>query len=225
MLEDAAEVTSGAIPNLTAVAAKGKDAVVLSFYQQPGADAVEIGKSVKAAIALTEGPFDITIKPYYDQSELVVASEHRVRDPIGIGIGIGAAFAALILETLGALALILSGLYVLNAYFAGLSSLAAFVIATLATTPSKNAQLTSLFTLLRVGGRYPLPFLGLNGVHRTGHAALRELARAHEGGDALVPPGTNRKLTGLSAPISRFTPHPQWVSFRSAPTIAMSGKT
>lgn len=92
-LEDVAEVTSGAIPNLTAVAANGKDAVLLNFYQQPGADTVAIGKSVKAAIALTEVPSDITITPYYDQSELVVASEHSVRDAIGIG----AAFAALIL--------------------------------------------------------------------------------------------------------------------------------
>jgi CzcA family heavy metal efflux pump len=92
-LEDVAEVKSGVVPNWTTVAANGRKAVLLNVYQQPGADTVAIVKNVKAAIAQANIPTDITIKPYYDQSELVVSSEHSVRDAIAIG----AAFAALIL--------------------------------------------------------------------------------------------------------------------------------
>jgi CzcA family heavy metal efflux pump len=92
-LEDVAEVKAGVVPQWTTVVANGQDAVLLNFYQQPGANTVAIVKNVKTGIAKANVPADIKITPYYDQSELVVASEHSVRDAIGIG----AAFAALIL--------------------------------------------------------------------------------------------------------------------------------
>ncbi len=92
-LEDVADVKRGVVPNWTTVVANGQNSVLLNFYQQPGADTVSIVKNVKAAIAKAGVPSDIQITPYYDQSELVIASEHSVRDAIGIG----AVFAALIL--------------------------------------------------------------------------------------------------------------------------------
>ncbi len=92
-LEDVAEVKTGVVPQWTTVVANGQDAVLLNVYQQPGANTVAIVANVKAGIAKANVPADIEITPYYDQSELVVASEHSVRDAIGIG----AAFAALIL--------------------------------------------------------------------------------------------------------------------------------
>ena len=92
-LEDVAEVTRGVVPQWTTVTANGGDAVLVNVYQQPGANTVAIVKGVRARLAKVAIPADIEIKPYYDQSELVVASEQSVRDALLIG----AAFAALVL--------------------------------------------------------------------------------------------------------------------------------
>ena len=92
-LEDVADVKRGTVPQWTTVTANGSDAVLINIYQQPGANSVAIVKDVKARLATLAVPADIQIKPYYDQSELVIASEHSVRDAIVIG----AIFAALVL--------------------------------------------------------------------------------------------------------------------------------
>ncbi|MEO8628511.1 MAG: efflux RND transporter permease subunit, partial [Betaproteobacteria bacterium] len=92
-LEDVATVERGTVPKWTTVTANGSDAVLINVFQQPGANSVAIVKDVTARLATLKVPADIQIKPYYDQSELVVASEHSVRDAIVIG-GI---FAALVL--------------------------------------------------------------------------------------------------------------------------------
>ena len=92
-LEDVADVRRGTVPEWTTVTANGSNAVLLDVFQQPAANSVAIVKEVKARLAALKVPADIQIKPYYDQSELVVASEHSVRDAIVIG----AIFAALVL--------------------------------------------------------------------------------------------------------------------------------
>lgn len=92
-LEDVADVQAGTVPQWTTVTANGSDAVLINVFQQPGANSVAIVADVKARLETLKAPADIQIKPYYDQSELVVASEHSVRDAIVIG----AVFAALVL--------------------------------------------------------------------------------------------------------------------------------
>lgn len=92
-LDDVADVRRGTIPQWTTVTANGSDAVLVNVFQQPAANSVAIVKEVRARLAALKVPADIQIKPYYDQSELVVASEKSVRDAIVIG----AIFAALVL--------------------------------------------------------------------------------------------------------------------------------
>ena len=92
-LADVAEVTSGVAPQWTTVTANGGDAVLVNVYQQPGANTVAIAQGVRARLAEVTIPADVEVRPYYDQSELVLASERSVRDAIAIG----AAFAALVL--------------------------------------------------------------------------------------------------------------------------------
>ncbi|MCC6543596.1 MAG: efflux RND transporter permease subunit [Nitrospirae bacterium] len=94
-LGDVADVHSGYIPQWSRVTANGRDAVLMNVMQQPGDNTVAIVRSVRARLSDFSGqiPADISIKPYYDQSELVVSSAISVRDAILIG----AALAALIL--------------------------------------------------------------------------------------------------------------------------------
>lgn len=92
-LEDVAEVKRGTVPEWTTVTANGAEAVLVNVFQQPGANTVAIAQEVKARVAAFAVPADIQIKPYYDQSELVLASEKSVRDAIVIG----AIFAAVVL--------------------------------------------------------------------------------------------------------------------------------
>ena len=92
-VQDIATVRRGTVPQWTTVTANGKNAVLLNVYQQPGANTVAIVQGVDARLAKAQVPGDIRVAPYYDQSELVVASEHSVRDAIAIG----AVFATVVL--------------------------------------------------------------------------------------------------------------------------------
>ncbi|MGF6936752.1 CzcA family heavy metal efflux pump [Paraburkholderia sp. UCT70] len=92
-LGDVADVRRDTVPEWTTVTANGSDAVLVNVFQQPGANTVAITQEVKAAVAAFTVPADIQIKPYYDQSKLVLASEKSVRDAIAIG----AIFAAAVL--------------------------------------------------------------------------------------------------------------------------------
>lgn len=92
-VRNVAQVRRGTVPQWRTVTADGQRAVLLNVYQQPGADTVAIVHDVKARLAKLKVPADIKIAPWYDQSELVLASEHSVRDAILIG----AAFATVVL--------------------------------------------------------------------------------------------------------------------------------
>jgi len=85
-LANVAEVTQGTMPEWTTVTSGGGDAVLLNVYQQPGASTVALVKDVQAKLAQVAVPVGIRIKPYYDQSELVLASETSVRDAVLIGM-------------------------------------------------------------------------------------------------------------------------------------------
>ncbi len=92
LLEDVAIVESATMPQWTRVTADGENAVLLSIYQQPGSNSVQIANDVKARLAAYQAqlPPGVKIANWYDQSQLVVASASSVRDAILIGIGLAA---------------------------------------------------------------------------------------------------------------------------------------
>ena len=108
-LEDIANVQLGTMPQWTRVNAQGKDAVLVNIKQQRGANTVSIVRDVRQRIAELKKtlPNDITITPYYDQSELIVASASSVRDAILIGAALAAVILLLFLRN-GRITLIVS---------------------------------------------------------------------------------------------------------------------
>jgi multidrug efflux pump subunit AcrB len=87
-LADVATVGEGIAPNYTAVTANGHPAVLLNINRQFDANTVEVVDEVKAELAAmrTQIPKDVKVAPFYDQSLLVSASIHSVRDAILIGL-------------------------------------------------------------------------------------------------------------------------------------------
>ena len=87
-LSDIADVQLGTEPQWTRVAADGRDAVLININQQPGGNLVQIAHDIKEQLAAHADlvPKDVRIANWYDQSELVVASAHSVRDVIVIGV-------------------------------------------------------------------------------------------------------------------------------------------
>ena len=99
-LSDIGSVRLQPAQQFTRSTADGHDAVLFNVYQQPGGNTVEIAKGVRAALA-AEGariPQGITIKNWYDQSDLIVASATSVRDAVLIGVALAALVLLLFLR-------------------------------------------------------------------------------------------------------------------------------
>ncbi len=94
-LGDVATVTEGTTPQWTRVTADGHDAVIFQVHQQPGGNTVQIAEEIKTKLAdyQKQLPSGVKIANWYDQSELILASEKSVRDSILVGV----LFAVLIL--------------------------------------------------------------------------------------------------------------------------------
>lgn len=94
-LSDVATVTEGTTPQWTRVTADGHDAVIFQVHQQPGGNTVKIAEEIKSKLAdyQKQLPSGAKIANWYDQSELILASEKSVRDSILVGV----VFAVLIL--------------------------------------------------------------------------------------------------------------------------------
>src|ERR1700712_3076007 len=86
-LADVASVRQGSEPQWTRVTADGRPAVLLSIYQQPGSNSVQIAADVAASLRplSSQLPPGVRLSNWYDQSELVLASVSSVRDAILIG--------------------------------------------------------------------------------------------------------------------------------------------
>jgi CzcA family heavy metal efflux pump len=91
-LADIADVEQVAVPEWTRVTADGRDAVLLSVYQQPGSNSVRIAADIKARLAAYQAqlPAGVRLANWYDQSQLVVASATSVRDAVLIGVVLSA---------------------------------------------------------------------------------------------------------------------------------------
>lgn len=101
-LEDVADVRLAVAPEWTRINADGKDAVLVNILQQRGASTVAITAEVRARLLQLAGrlPADVHIKPYYDQSELIVAAAGSVRDAILIGAVLAGVILMLFLRNL-----------------------------------------------------------------------------------------------------------------------------
>lgn len=101
-LADVGSIETSSVPQFTRVTADGSDAVLISIYQQPGSNSVQIAAMVKARLAALQPqlPPGITVANWYDQSDLVTASAASVRDAILIGAGLAAGVLLLFLRNL-----------------------------------------------------------------------------------------------------------------------------
>ena len=88
LLEDVATVEASTEPQWVRVTADGRDAVLFQVYQQPGSNTVQIAAGIKEKLEEEKKrlPNDLEISNWYDQSELIVSSEHSTRDAVIIGI-------------------------------------------------------------------------------------------------------------------------------------------
>ncbi len=101
-LRDVATIAHGAVPEWIRVTADGQDAVLISIYQQPGSNSVQIAADVRQAFAALKPqlPPGIVVASWYDQSDLVVASAASVRDAILIGAVLAAGVLLVFLRSL-----------------------------------------------------------------------------------------------------------------------------
>src|SRR5438477_10849057 len=97
LLDDVATVEHSSEPQWVRVTADGHDAVLFQVYQQPSGNTVAIARSIKAKLREIQKqiPEGVKIADWYDQSDLIIASEHSTRDAILIGMVL-AAFVLLI---------------------------------------------------------------------------------------------------------------------------------
>lgn len=85
---DVAKVTLDVEPQYVRVTADGKDAVLLSIYQQPNGNSVQIARDVKRRLAAyaPQMPADVKLANWYDQTRLVIGAAGSVRDAMLIGV-------------------------------------------------------------------------------------------------------------------------------------------
>src|SRR5213595_154544 len=97
LLEDVAQIEHSSEPQWIRVTADGHDAVLFQVYQQPTGNTVEIASGIKAKLRemTKQIPDGVKIADWYDQSDLITASEYSTRDAVLIGIVL-AAFVLLI---------------------------------------------------------------------------------------------------------------------------------
>ena len=99
-VRDIAEVKASAAPQWIRVTADGRDAVLVNVYQQPGGNTVKIARAVQAAFAKAQaqGPADMRVKAWYDQSDLILESASSLRNAIVIGVLLAGAVLLLFLR-------------------------------------------------------------------------------------------------------------------------------
>lgn len=85
-VSDVATVRMGVEPQWTRVSEDGRPAVLFNVYEQPDGNAVAIAAEVRARLAAFGLPHGVTLRKWYDQSELVTEAAASVRDAIAIGL-------------------------------------------------------------------------------------------------------------------------------------------
>ncbi len=98
-----ASVSNSVMPVYTVVTANGKPAVLLNIYRQPASNTVDVANAVHTEIANLQKdlPPGVDIRPFYDQSELVIESIQSVRDAILLGLVLASLIMVLFLRDWG----------------------------------------------------------------------------------------------------------------------------
>lgn len=91
-VRDVAKVEAQGAPQWIRVTSDGRDAVLVQVYQQRGGNTVQIVHDVAKVMAKAraEGPADMKVSTWYDQSELITGSASGLRDAIVIGVVLAA---------------------------------------------------------------------------------------------------------------------------------------
>jgi CzcA family heavy metal efflux pump len=99
-VRDVAEVKAAAAPQWIRVTADGRDAVLVQVYQQPGGNTVQIARDTRGAFQRlkAQGPADMQVKAWYDQSDLILESASSLRNAIIIGVILAALVLLLFLR-------------------------------------------------------------------------------------------------------------------------------
>ncbi len=102
-IKDVASVNNSVMPVYTVVTANGKPAVLLNIYRQPNSNTVDVAKAVHTEIANLKKdlPPGVDVRPFYDQSELVIDSIASVRDAILLGLILASLIMVLFLRDWG----------------------------------------------------------------------------------------------------------------------------
>jgi multidrug efflux pump subunit AcrB len=92
LLTDVATIEQSNEPEWVRVTADGHDAVLFQVYQQPGGNTVQIARDIKAKLESLHNqiPEGVHLANWYDQSELILASNSSARDAVLIGVGLAA---------------------------------------------------------------------------------------------------------------------------------------
>ncbi|MEJ0092836.1 MAG: efflux RND transporter permease subunit [Methylocella sp.] len=134
-LRDIATIRDGVVPQWLRVVEDGRPAVLFNVYEQPDGNAVQIAADVKTALAGFSLPAGVTMKNWYDQSELVVQSATSVRDAVVIGLSLAGLVLWLFLRSLRLMSMALIA-----------------VAATLAITILLLSMLRLSFNIMTLGG-------------------------------------------------------------------------
>jgi CzcA family heavy metal efflux pump len=102
-INDVAAVKNSVMPVYTVVTANGKPAVLLNIYRQPNSNTVDVANAVHTEIANLKKdlPPGVDVRPFYDQSELVIDSIASVRDAILLGLILASLIMVLFLRDWG----------------------------------------------------------------------------------------------------------------------------
>ena len=166
-LRDVATIQHASVPEWIRVTADGKDAVLISIYQQPGSNSVQIAADVRAKFAELKAqlPPDIQVASWYDQSDLVVASAASVRDAILIGAVLAAGVLLLFLRSLK------------------VTLIAVAVVPTvLATTVLLLSLMNMSFNVMTLGGMAAAVGLIIDDAIVMTEHIIRRLRERHDGG-------------------------------------------
>ncbi len=88
LLREVATVTAAERDEYIRVTSDREEAVLINIIKQPNGNTVQIADDVEKTLSEIRGqlPTDITLKDFYDQSDIILDSFRSVRDSIGIGV-------------------------------------------------------------------------------------------------------------------------------------------
>ncbi|HWB82967.1 MAG TPA: efflux RND transporter permease subunit [Bryobacteraceae bacterium] len=100
---DVASVAPSVMPVYTIVTANGKPSVLLNIYRQPDSNTVDVAHAVHAEIQAIqkELPKGVSLRPFYDQSEVVIDSIKSVRDAVLVGLVLASLIMVIFLRDWG----------------------------------------------------------------------------------------------------------------------------